>query len=789
MIFLDTETCGLAGPVVLIQWAKDDGEVDLHHVWTCRVRKTLDLIEKIADDTVVDFNGAFDWFQLVKIYNMFRLVDPDAIPADIITELAMVEPKARPGVCVKPRGCLDLMCHARKGPYQSTMDRDDIMIKRVPTVLAPMLAAELTRRIPLKDIYFARSPNRERWTVQDIEDDPAFKNLVMKFAPSSALKALAADALGIDVTHYHDIEISKNLRPEEILYAPFALAVVKSTLQTKFDEQRAGATNLVDADVELPFDMDEVPKSWCGSWPDVMPFHINHWYRADCQEYAKDDVVYLQRLYDFFGRPAINDDDSVLAHMVGAIRWSGYAVDIDHTREMKRLYLQKVKEGSRFGSSQYCASYLSEVMADCEKVVLLTESDSVSTGKLILEKVSKWKVSTVCEECGGFGCKKCRDGLIETSELHPAAKRAREIAEYRQAKNRVTMLDKLLVAGRFHASLNVIGALSGRMSGEDDFNPQGINRAKEIRKCFLLHDEWEDLNGGDIDGAEVCIAEAVYGDEQLRADLQAGKKIHAILGTFCFPGKTYDEIKKSSGADDPTEDYYSRSKQGTFALLYGGDGGTLARRVGIDPAAGDDALRNFQLKYKRVGEARSRIFEKFCSMRQPNGLGSKVEWHEPAEYIETMFGFRRYYTLENQICKALFDLAENPPKTWLALDFKVKRRDREQKACNALRSALFGAAFGIQAGAMRSAANHEIQGTCSQVNKRGQCKIWILQPIGVSEWIVKPLNIHDELQCPTKPEFTPRTVELIAEHGKEMKQYIPLFRMDWGTGMKSWADK
>ena len=47
-------------------------------------------------------------------------------------------------------------------------------------------------------------------------------------------------------------------------------------------------------------------------------------------------------------------------------------------------------------------------------------------------------------------------------------------------------------------------------------------------------------------------------------------------------------------------------------------------------------------------------------MRQPGGIGSKVEWHEPADFVESMLGFRRYFTLENRICKTLFDLADDP---------------------------------------------------------------------------------------------------------------------------------
>ena len=71
------------------------------------------------------------------------------------------------------------------------------------------------------------------------------------------------------------------------------------------------------------------------------------------------------------------------------------------------------------------------------------------------------------------------------------------------------------------------------------------------------------------------------------------------------------------------------------------------------------AYADFVKRYPGIDKARNKTFDAFCSMRQPAGIGSAVVWAEPAEYIETFLGFRRYFTLENKICKALFDLARN----------------------------------------------------------------------------------------------------------------------------------
>jgi len=346
-----------------------------------------------------------------------------------------------------------------------------------------------------------------------------------------------------------------------------------------------------------------------------------------------------------------------------------------------------------------------------------------------------------------------------------------------------------LLAGRFHASFKVIGTLSSRMSGADGLNAQGIKRDKFVRSCFPLADGGLVLCGGDFAGFEVVLIDAVYGDPDLRLDLMSGKKIHALFGQYIFPHLTYDQIMKSKGAHDPWQDFYSRSKQGVFALAYGGEAFTLSNRVGVPEQAAADAYNKFIQKYKKFGEERKRYFDMFCSMRQPRGLGTKVEWAAPADYIASIFDFRRYFTLENQICEALFNLAESPPKEWLDLKIKVVRRDREQTACGAVRSALFGAAFAVQAGNMRAAGNHVIQSSGAQMTKFLQKRIWDLQPSGIYAWRVQPMNVHDEIMCPIEPTLIPELDRVVETFITEYKEKVPLLEIDWSNRIASWAEK
>lgn len=179
----------------------------------------------------------------------------------------------------------------------------------------------------------------------------------------------------------------------------------------------------------------------------------------------------------------------------------------------------------------------------------------------------------------------------------------------------------------------------------------------------------------------------------------------------------------------------------------------------------------------------------FCSMRQPGGIGTKVEWHEPADFIETMFGFKRYFTLENRICKALFELAENPPKKWQNIQVKVVRRERVQTSCGALRSALFAAAFAQQASNMRAAGNHIIQGSGAQLCKKLQRRIWDIQPAGINAWRVQPMNVHDEIMSATHPNYLDTIEKIVKDFVTEFKSKVALLEIEWVRKLKTWADK
>lgn len=728
MITFDTETCGLYGPIVLIQYQEQE-DIELYNIWKHPVKETLNLIEHFCAKGVIGFNLTFDWFHICQTYTTLLLLNKNKAPNP--RDYAEREAEARFGPCVKPIDAVDLFLVARKTKYQSLMDRKDIRIKRVPSVLAYKLCAELHKRVPIPNVYFARKGDPTRhWRV--VEDDEDFKDLVLEFAPSSALKALMADinGEGDNIEKYTDIQPAN--APFELGYAPFYDAV----------------------------------KDVGNTWLDHIDHYINFWStNGRARKYAADDVRYTRTLYGHLGRPA-SDNDSVLACAVAATRWRGYELDLPRLNRLKTKAQNQLKKASRnFNSPTECRDYLAEVMDDTEKLSLKD-----GTGKNILKSITAWTTEEVCEQCYGAGCDNCIEGSLPTG-THPAAVRAQEILDHRELAKEIELFNKLLRAGHFHPSFKVIGTLSGRMSGADGLNPQGIKKTDKIRSCFRMN------CGGDFDAFEVTLMEAAYQDPDLRKDLMSGKKIHALFGELLY-GKTYEEILADKRL-------YTQAKSCVFAMGYGGNEYTLMTRGGVSEERANDGMRQWNNKYKVWGEKRKAYMDMFCSMRQPGGIGTRVEWHEPADYIESLFGFRRYFTLENRICKALFDLAEKPPEDWTRIKLKVVRRDREQYVGGALRSALFAAAFAIQASNMRAAGNHVIQSSGAEITKALQRRIWDQQPSGIHNWVVRPMNVHDEVLAESSIDLTPVVKEVVESY----KKTVPLLAIDWKQGICNWSMK
>lgn len=713
LYYFDTETVGLAGPCVLIQYGTDEDHVHLHHVWERPVKETLELIEGLVDSRVVAFNLTYDWFQLQRLYCVLRLLPSASPPSWEGYHAALNE--ARWGPCLRPQAALDLMLYGRTGPLQTLMDRKDVRIKRVPRELALPLAEHLTANLDLGTIHFARRQKGYGWVVSHKDDDPEFPDVVLHFAGDGGLKAIGRHLLGGE---WLDLPIPELYRPND----------------------RKLRWNV----------LHKVPKY-------LLKAHAQFWKGKTAQRYATDDVVLLHRLHRLWPDATPGDTNSELAVAVACGFWHGYPVDKDLLEELIGE-AQVTRDATPF-YHQHVSAKLRELCNETE--LLGIEDTSADT----LEALKKWKD-------------------------HPVAEYATRVAKARTANVRLRQLEKIEALGRAHFDFKVVGTLSNRKSGAGGINAQGIEKGR-TRHVFVMREDEEDLEGGDFEGFEATIADAVYQDPNLRAELQAGKKVGGLFAED-FYRVEHDQAVASKKGDRQVKldglgldgDVYNPGKNAFYAWVYGAHESKLAETLHLEEERVTDAFSSLEERFPVLFEKRRADERAFCSMTQPGGIGTPVVWGEPAEKIESLFGFARWFTLENKVVRFLFELAQDPPASFRGFKGKVKRRDRAQTPGGATQSALYAAAFQLQARNMRAAGNHRVQSTGAHITKELELAIWNRQPRGVHPWVVQPMNVHDEVVCPTAVSLRGTVDEVI----ERFKPVVPLLAIDWRDGLHDWGD-
>lgn len=717
MIYLDSETCGFTGPMVLLQYAEDDGDICLHEIWNKPIEETIGLLDYICTQEVCAFNLAFDWFHVNKIYNilypLYRAGYRGIPPVETVIK---IEDEAPVEWCLKPKACHDVMLYARRQEVgQMAMRRKSVLIKKVPRIAAETLVKDLTDLVVLPPICGGT------WRIQETEEqDESLVNLVLNFRGSTGLKALGHVLLGEDKA---DWPMPKGMNPTEKSWKPYG-------------------------------------QIGTHPWGQVIHRHISLWESNErARHYAWKDVDILRKLHKYFGSPPAGDTDSELAGAVGAIRWRGFALDHDNIRKLARVYEET------FELAKYCSSSIT-VRKLLHKLLSPTE-------RLVVKSTDKDTLEALAESSP--------DGRVVSF--------CKTVLDARRARSRLGLCNRLLQLKRFHPEFKISGTKSNRMSGggeggTESINPQGIPRDNVFKKGFPLAEEGEVLHGGDADEFEVRIVDAVWHCPRIHEQLLSGKKFHAILGEVWFR-TNYEAILESKGTN---EDMYDKSKRADFGFFYGGQPFKISTVLGTEESEVEESFDHLKRDYPELYEARDSIAMQFCSMRQPGGIGSKVEWHKPADYSESILGFRRYFTLENTICKGLYDLSSSLPKSYKDMPGAVVRRTERgrQTIGGAVQTALYAAAFSLQAANMRAGCNHEIQSPGAEITKGCQNKLWEKQPVGINAWRITVLQVHDELWSVT--DGTVDTGEVMKRTIDEYRKKIPLLAWGWDKA-DYWGDK
>lgn len=707
MLYLDTETVGYTGPIVLIQYAVDDGPIQLYHVWKERTSTTLTLLQALVGHEVNLYNASFDAFHLNKLYNLLSLVkDREALP--IAKEIYDLEPISwKANYCLKPVKCIDSYLLLMKGPLQHLVGRSKrgFKINKVPRVAVKLLKPMLDKILDeLDPLLFAKTKKHKlEWWEAELTDNPELVNLKLNFYPASGLKPVMKQMFNRSI---HSIDIPMEYQPSD----------------EKGQEYR-------------PYNR---------TWIKYIDYHINYWQHQGVQ-YATDDIEHLRTLHKWFLSQNLwpdSDIDSDLAWMVGACRHKGYKVNVTKVNKLIDKIIEK--ESNVPTAPQQSLRWLHQVCSPTEKLFVK------NTDKVILEKLSG----------GDFG---------ELSD------RAKQIVHQRELTKQLDLLVKFREVGRFHPDFNVSETLTNRMSGKGGLNAQGINRDTFIREIFEFAELPYVLSGGDFEGQEVTILDSLCNDQKLRSLLKSGIKIHALMGAKIY----------NIEPDKLSPDQYHKGKTVIFGLIYGATAEKVAQVIGQSIERATQILWEFFKEYPGVKKWMESIEYAFCSMYQSH-IGAKVQWREPAEYVESIFGFRRQFKLENRFTKFFFELSGKLKELKLINQQIERTSGRIQSIMGATQTALFAAAFGIQAKNLRTARNTSIQSSGAECTKRLQYSIWNLQPSGVYPFIVQPFNVHDEVLCPNNcPELVEQTVNETIDN---LKGRIPLLAIKWRI-MQNWSEK
>ena len=806
--FYDTEG-PLHGVIVKLQWEFGNEGAHMMDVWLEPASKIMSLVEDIVECHVICHNLRYDWFHLSKIYNMCLWIlqnHGDVCLIDLpIKEVIAAEWQSQFGLCLKPPAATCTLLHCQRGALQTTMGRKSIVVRRQPIQLVNKLMdklEELTAHLP--KILFARrkDPHAPRWTQAEIKDEEngeiveGFVDIKLNFKPSNGLKDIAEFVLGYKPKfRFSDVDVPEEYKiPKEYSkmgYMPFA--------------QLAG--------------MD--------SWPNQIHGWVDHWANnKNANAYASDDVMLLKKLYEYLGSPE-SDAYGLLACQIASCRLRGMEVDLEEAARQleiqeKTLALAPVNVDSHV----QVRAYIAEAMDDIEALAVARSAKAS-----VLEDIVNEYVCEDNEECCESGCPRCdctaaaeifqydlnelrasrpkkdiedwekdverlEDQIVRLElasagtipkGMMPVIARVREIQRTRKASKRAQIYRKVLKAKKCYPSFNPIGAKSGRLSGADGLNWHGIGAEESMRAVFTLADDNTVLSMGDYSSLEIVIAIVVYADPALAKEVESGKSLHALMAMELYQ-LSYDQVMATKGSAD---DLYGKAKVVVYSLLYGSTIAGIAKKLTIPTPVVQKAYDNFVARFPGVAKARKELAAMFTAISQPGGRGTEVFYNKPQTVCESMFGFKRDFSIEFELLKIMFDFAQEIPNSWKMIPGKSIRYGDEAKAYwRHVAAGLYsGAASSIQGSVIRAALNHIIQSTGNHLTVGLQTEVWTIQPIGIAPFKLSLMSIHDEICVVSIPEVVDEVTNVVYNCIERQRNDVPLLAMEWMSHATSWAGK
>jgi len=154
------------------------------------------------------------------------------------------------------------------------------------------------------------------------------------------------------------------------------------------------------------------------------------------------------------------------------------------------------------------------------------------------------------------------------------------------------------------------------------------------------------------------------------------------------------------------------------------------------------------------------------------------------DHVDGVFGDTRWICFERFLASFLWENAGGFSDLAKGDETFVIRQEAKgrQQVSAAIRSAVLGAASGIQKAVMRQLGNYFIQNAGARLTKKLMRAIW-------EEFFIAMMNVHDEIDCPADVPVDYRLVKKTVQ--KFIEKYREQFEglsMDWNK-TETWADK
>ncbi len=756
-LYLDVESSGLKGPLLLVQYSIDRGPINIiEDPYRSGEKEMLELFEHLmSPETILTaYNAGFDLGKLYQYYLPKYAFNCQVI--DLWVKVLKLEPLCHyPFIGGKPMLVL-------KKIHLDSADKIEESVKAdLKQFLPPFLGkVDCSRRDPKDSIPKIKGEEKEGSKNKEfvnLEFKPKFdaklKSLVPLFAPQMIKSALQFD---------------------EVLYLPKHVRINKDKeIIFVNHESTAGAAWKEDQRVPYPLPGEyKYYRALHRANMRVLSGEEGEEKRKDALTYARKDIEYLHLLEDFLLtknspeklEPNYND---TVTHIVAFTRYYGVEVDIEKAKiDNEELEKEKGEIEKKIGINLRSFPQRKALLKSC-LIPIYQEpvgDNLVSTAIPILEQL-------LIDDLISPGKEEVISGLIKYGSICQVLKQYETI---------------LLGNGRFYPDFRVLGTITDRMAGTSGFNCQGVSKDAKIRSVIKT------TCSGDFDALEVIIAAHLYQDENLLREIRNGEDPHTNTVSRIFEqfrGRKLTELMKIKG-DKSHPEYADFSKcrndsKGIFfGVLYGSEPMKQGEQLRTTPEKAEKIMEeHFFAHYPSLKKSREDLQRAYCTADFDTWRKDSID--KMKRYTENLYGDRRWIDFEVNVASWFW---KNADKYANLIPRSEKRRvirmqaKGPQEIRQTVRSACLGATSKIQKSVSRQLGNYPIQSTGARLTKELMCEIWRFYKVPM-------FNVHDEVNLGHHELIdTPGISRRVQDFVEKKRELIPHLSMDFGPA-KTWADK